>query len=117
MADGVNAAVERVDTPAPQPFVDLPSAEPQPQELATTDHPVLPRRQPRHRDIRVSNRPPATRDAFAPNIVVNASLARHGLEAGGSRRTCGARFVPNPSRGKEKGPQPAVAASGFDPFK
>ena len=38
-------------------------------------------------------------------------------ETVGAVRAFGARFEPKPSRAKQKRPQPAVAASGFDPFK
>jgi len=66
----------------------------------------------------IGNRPvDITRPAFAPYSVVNAGLVPHSPEADGEVRAPGTRFAPEPCRDDKKKPQPAVAASGFDPFK
>jgi hypothetical protein len=41
----------------------------------------------------------------------------HSADAEAAGRINGAQFVPIPSTEARKRPQPAVAASGFDPFK
>lgn len=47
----------------------------------------------------------------------NCRLVFHPADGEAALRTCGARFVPFPSTEAQKRLQPAVAASGFDPFK
>jgi hypothetical protein len=59
----------------------------------------------------------STRSAFGTNAVLNALLVGHGDDGPGGIHSHGVHFVPKPSRGTQKRPQPAVAASGFDPFK
>jgi hypothetical protein len=58
-----------------------------------------------------------TKSAFGPHAVLNALLVAHPSEPAGPLRTCGAHIAPKASPKRKKRLQPAVAASGFDPFK
>jgi hypothetical protein len=94
------------------PAFDRPTAHPKVEELAATHDPVLPTRKIRNGLI------PRSRRQFSTCEVGFCRLDSHATEREADGRACGAHFVPTSNRcAHEKRPQPAVAASGFDPFK
>jgi hypothetical protein len=100
-----------VKRPALKPALDRSAADSGRNKLPPLHNPVLPIGQVRDRTIARSRAP------FPTYTVVNGALAGHAVDPAERRRACGAHFAPTPSRGSQKRPQPAVAASGFDPFK
>jgi hypothetical protein len=85
---------------------------PQLEQLPTAHHCVLPLRKLRHLPVKKMSAELSTRG------VSNSALRSHTADAEAAGRTCGARFVPIEwQQAHEKRPQPAVAASSFDPFK
>jgi hypothetical protein len=100
----------------------LPDA--QPIELPSPDDAVLPIGEVSNPAVDPTRRVPAvhrsrlsTKSAFGTHTVLNALLVVPCTDGLVRDRTCGARFAPKASTGAQKRPQPAVAASGFDPFK
>jgi hypothetical protein len=86
------------------PHADLP-------QLTSAHHPMLAARKLGDLPVPIASR------HFAFYANGNCRLVSHAVKDEAARRTCGARFVPTPSLRAHKRPQPAVAASGFDPFK
>ena len=124
MPNGVCAPMEWMQCPASQPPLDRSLPNSQPLELPPTNDPMLPIGKPSDQAINPHDRarsihPPrsSTRSALGTHAVLNALLVGHVPEADGPVRTHGGRIVSKPSRKQQKRPQPAVAASGFDPFK
>lgn len=106
---------------ATEPPFHLPLRQAQLAELPPRDHAVLPLGQLSHRPISShsihSTVHPRSRSAYSPYCVAFAPLGEHPSEVGEAPCTRGTRFVPSSSTERKKRPQPAVAASGFDPFK
>jgi len=109
--------------PASQPPLDRSPADAQPIELPSADDTVLPLREvcnpaiDSNRSIFAFASGLTRRSAFDTHRVLNALLVSHAAEIAGAVRTRGTQFVSDASRERQKRPQPAVAASGFDPFK
>jgi len=80
-------------------------------QLTASHYAVLPLRQPGNRLVLAAS------GRFDIDSATNCPLACHAANAEAAGRIGGAQFVPIPSTGARKRPQPAVAASGFDPFK
>jgi hypothetical protein len=119
MADRVNASMDRVKIAARNPLVDLVSAC-SPQELPSSHDTVLPigqLRYPRIEMPRVWSKgiffsTTEEKTPFDPNRGM--AVSRHAADGGGRPRARGASKV---TFAQQKRLQPAVAASGFDPFK
>jgi hypothetical protein len=125
MANGVHPAVNAVKLTALNPSIDGPSPAAGPEQLSPRHNPVLPLRQVRDPAIHPNAAlPQRTRTAFFIPQLKKAVLAGHPTDRDPARRTCGAhgfKSLPRPAHEKctraKNRPQPAVAASGFDPFK
>jgi hypothetical protein len=126
MADRVNAAMEGVELPAREPPLDGSFPHTARSKLPPRYHSILSTGELRKQRIdstailtaRVASTALMTKAAFASYARGNAALVRHAAEGDGTKRTCGARFAPKARRSRRKTRlQPAVAASGFDPFK
>jgi hypothetical protein len=111
VADRVNPTVKQMEPPALLTNLDGAAADSQRKQLPPRHHPVLSFGELGDGLV------PGTRPASDTYIRANAALVAHAADGRASGRTRGARFVATPSSGTEKRPQPAVAASGFDPFK
>lgn len=124
----VNALVKPVQYAARNPALDRIAPNPGPIQLPSPDHPMLrfgdlPNRviDPRRGDLSHSVCP-LTRRAFPVSTPGNAPLVDHATDAVDLPCTRGAHRVASPPNlplkpATQKRPQPAVAASGFDPFK
>jgi hypothetical protein len=122
MANRVDALVKTKQAATPTPTVDRSPREPQLLQLPATHHAMLAPRQIGNLAIdvranRISGAPPKSRPTFFIYATANVGLVGHSADGAEAGRTFGARFVPRLLRESEKRPQPAVAASGFDPFK
>jgi hypothetical protein len=123
MSDCICALVKAAKQAALQPALHLPSPNSQLSELPPANDTVLTFREisdplidPERRNT-ANARCRVTRSAFDTHTVLNALLVAHAPDGSERVRTRGADFVPIPSTGTKKRLQPAVAASGFDPFK
>jgi hypothetical protein len=85
MAHGIDPDVHPVPRPALDPLLNRSRPDPQEDQLAPAHHAVLSSGQLPSHPVYV------TRDAFAPDGVVNASLVSHDVDAEGPQRACGAR--------------------------
>jgi hypothetical protein len=125
MPNRVDALMKAVQNPPRDSALYGVSPDPGSIQLPASDYAVLP---PSHladrwvyRDSRRTARGAGTetraKDAFPAHAPGNAVFVAHPADGLVRDRTCGARFEPKASTGAQKRPQPAVAASGFDPFK
>jgi len=122
VADRVYAAMEWTQDPPLDPSLDSPSRDPHLRKLPARDNTVLPTGKLSDNQVDRSRWSPIsrchrTRSAFPIYMAVNALLVGHAPDPRRTRRTCCAHKVKGVSRQAHKRPQPAVAASGFDPFK
>jgi hypothetical protein len=91
--------------------LDRPGAESERKQLPPRDNPVLSFGEPGNGLVA------SARAAFTTYSEVDAALVAHAADGLACVRARGAHFEPKASSGTQKRPQPAVAASGFDPFK
>jgi hypothetical protein len=124
MSHRICTSVEAAEVPTFQSPLNRSSFNSQQIELPAADDPVLSLRKVSDRVIDPNRRcvagPPRRpmRSAFCMHGMANALLVGHTTDAAIRARAYGAYFGPNsPPPGKQKRPQSAVAASGFDPFK
>jgi hypothetical protein len=103
--------MEFVQLPPIETDSNRPFPHPEADQLAASDHAVLSPRQPGHLPVKNSS------VQLALYMRGNCTLTVHAADAEAARRTRVAHFVPTPSIQAQKRPQPAVAASSFDPFK
>jgi hypothetical protein len=99
-----------VKSPLLQAARDRPSPHSERQQLLSPQNAVLPPRQPL--DLPLKN----LSGWLSTYTVLNPPLVSHAIDGEARGRTRGAHFVPSCRLKARKRPQPAVAASGFDPF-
>jgi len=103
--------------------VDRTTADSQALQLPPPDHSVLSSRQLADHPVDTTNSSPhcdsapQTRSASVIPTTVDALLVAHAVDPAARTRAYGAHNVTSLKPGKQKRLQPAVAASGFDPFK
>jgi hypothetical protein len=123
MPDGIDATMQQVELAAFDPRVDSPAPDTATQQLPPRNQPVL--RGGEIRNQAVDPCPSRTRGGFFIPQLNNTPRVGHRADRGQKTRTDGAQIgatptrpsTARPSQAPKKRPQPAVAASGFDPFK
>jgi len=114
VTDLVDATLKPVKPPALYPSLNRSFPHAHRAELGPCHHPVLALRKLSDLLIPIASR------HFPLYMTGNCRLVFHAPEAEANRRTGGAQIVPASKRDcaqNAKRPQPAVAASSFDPFK
>jgi hypothetical protein len=109
--DDIDPSMELVELPPLKPQIDRSAPHSDREQLSPRNHAVLSLRHRGHLPVKKSS------VQLTLYARANCTFADHAADAEGAGRACGAQIVPIRWRlAHEKRPQPAVAASGFDPF-